>query len=642
MQGITQSRLQETAASGVTGTLVEFLGETFYKIEQVDGMPPFFMTIVSASDVWNFIWSHGGLTAGRKNADFAIFPYYTADKVADGRSYTGSYTAVKVFDGDSIWYWEPFSACHSGIWKIQRNLYKNTSGSAIYFEEINEDLDLQFQYGWTSSDRFGLVKHSRIINVGKNDRNIEILDGSQNIMPACTSADFQNANSILLDAYKKTDLDAETGMALFGVSSIVTDKAEPSEGLFVNTGWFSRPGTVLLDPAAKDAFKFGRDLPVTKVLKGQRPSMFLHQKLLLTPVDQQGSQNEWYQVFDTALDTCRVVELQDIIRDKGSASKELVADIAQTKTQLESFLASADGIQHTAEQITCIHHKANVLFNIMRGGFFDQGYTIQTTDLLAFVQVRNKALAAAAQAVAEPFGTEINYFTLLEAVRTTGNPQLERLILGYLPLTFSRRHGDPSRPWNRFSIELKDETGRRRLNYQGNWRDIFQNWEALAYSYPGYIEGMVATFLNALTPEGFNPYRITRDGIDWEVVEPENPWSNIGYWGDHQVIYLLKLLEFQYSLEKKSLLANLDRACFSSANVPYHLKSYQEMLANPRSTINFDHARHEYIEKLTKEMGTDAKLVLTKDKSVALISLTAKLLAILVAKLGNYIPGGGI
>ena len=85
----------------------------------------------------------------------------------------------------------------------------------------------------------------------------------------------------------------------------------------------------------------------------------------------------------------------------------------------------------------------------------------------------------------------------------------------YLPLTFSRRHGDPSRPWNRFSIDLKNPDGSQKLNYQGNWRDIFQNWEALALSYPRSISNMVAKFLNAMTADGFNPYRITREGIDW-------------------------------------------------------------------------------------------------------------------------------
>jgi hypothetical protein len=34
---------------------------------------------------------------------------------------------------------------------------------------------------------------------------------------------------------------------------------------------------------------------------------------------------------------------------------------------------------------------------------------------------------------------------------------------------------------------------------------------------------MVAVFLGAMTPDGYNPYRIGRDGIDWEVVEADDP-----------------------------------------------------------------------------------------------------------------------
>jgi hypothetical protein len=64
-------------------------------------------------------------------------------------------------------------------------------------------------------------------------------------------------------------------------------------------------------------------------------------------------------------------------------------------------------------------------------------------------------------------------------------PQLRRLAGEYLPITFGRRHGDPSRPWNQFAIRLKDEYGNDLLSYEGNWRDIFQNWEALALSFPG-------------------------------------------------------------------------------------------------------------------------------------------------------------
>ena len=45
---------------------------------------------------------------------------------------------------------------------------------------------------------------------------------------------------------------------------------------------------------------------------------------------------------------------------------------------------------------------------------------------------------------------------------------------------------------------MTDEaTGKDVLDYQGNWRDIFQNWEALAWSFPYYNDAFIHKFLNA-------------------------------------------------------------------------------------------------------------------------------------------------
>lgn len=54
---------------------------------------------------------------------------------------------------------------------------------------------------------------------------------------------------------------------------------------------------------------------------------------------------------------------------------------------------------------------------------------------------------------------------------------------------------------------------------------------------------MVFRFVNASTADGYNPYRVTDSGVEWEEPDPEDPWANIGYWGDHQTVYLAKLLE---------------------------------------------------------------------------------------------------
>ena len=211
----------------------------------------------------------------------------------------------------------------------------------------------------------------------------------------------------------------------------------------------------------------------------------------------------------------------------------------------------------------------------------------------------------------------------------------------YLPLTFSRRHGDPSRPWNRFSIELEDELGKKKFYYQGNWRDIFQNWETLALSYPHYLESMMTKFVNASTVDGYNPYRITRDGIDWELIEEDNPWSFIGYWGDHQIIYLLKLMELSQAHQPKELKRMLLQKNYVFANVPYRIKDYAAILNDPQDTILFDNDAQKQVESRVSNLGADGKLVQNKE-GLIYVNFSEKLLISLLAKLSNYIPEGGI
>ena len=67
----------------VKGEEINVEGESFYKISNSDFMRPFFMSIVSDSDHWMFISSNGSLSAGRKNCNYAIFPYYTDDKITE-------------------------------------------------------------------------------------------------------------------------------------------------------------------------------------------------------------------------------------------------------------------------------------------------------------------------------------------------------------------------------------------------------------------------------------------------------------------------------------------------------------------------------------------------------------------------------
>ena len=61
----TQRLIADDPLHPVEGASVELDGERFYRIANVDRMPTFFMTLVGASDLWMFVASNGGLTAGR-------------------------------------------------------------------------------------------------------------------------------------------------------------------------------------------------------------------------------------------------------------------------------------------------------------------------------------------------------------------------------------------------------------------------------------------------------------------------------------------------------------------------------------------------------------------------------------------------
>ena len=56
--------------AAVTGEFVDRDDGRFYRISQVDRLPPFLMTVVSAGDHWLFVASNGGLTAGRVSGTF--------------------------------------------------------------------------------------------------------------------------------------------------------------------------------------------------------------------------------------------------------------------------------------------------------------------------------------------------------------------------------------------------------------------------------------------------------------------------------------------------------------------------------------------------------------------------------------------
>ncbi len=623
-----------------TGDFVYQGNEQFYEIKNYDYIPPFFMTLMSSSNHWLFISSNGALTAGRRNPENALFPYYTDDKIHDSKEITGSKTIFRVLKNGKRQLWEPFSDKFAGICKITRNLYKNVYGNKLIFEEINQDLGLEFRYGWFFSDKYGFIRKSWLVNISEEPTEVEILDGIQNLLPYGVHKGMQSELSTLVDAYKKNEKHPDSTLALFLLSSIIVDRAEPSEALKATTVFSlgMENSKILLSTRQVQTFREGKQPEEELETKAARGAYLITAKVTLRP----DALKTWTICSDLQQGPSDVALLIKELRNEEELGVHIDADIEAGTNKLLALVASADGFQVGENKSVSNRHFANVLFNIMRGGVFLDNYCIQKNDLIQFMQKFNKVVCQRHADLLNTLPQTTTFTSLISKVEETGDSNLIRLTYEYMPLTFSRRHGDPSRPWNRFDIDVKLEDGTDKLSFQGNWRDIFQNWEALSYSFPGYLKNMICKFLNASTADGYNPYRITREGIDWEITDPDDSWSFIGYWGDHQIIYLLKLMEsadkhFPGMLEKM-----LTESIFAYSNVPYRIKKYEDLVSDPYDTVEFDFNIQSVIEERVANFGSDGKLLFAENEEVYLANMAEKILVSLLAKLSNYIHEGGI
>ena len=630
--------LVKRSAAGGSGEFLERDGERYYKITNYHTMPPFLTSVVSGSDHWMFVSSSGGLTCGRKVPENALFPYCSDDKIHDAHATTGPQTVLLVDKDDKTLLWKPFSQ-EVAPYVLERNLFKNRAGNKLIFEEINKDLGLAFSYLWSTSERFGFVRKCMLHNTGEADVRVELLDGLRNLLPYGVDQMVQATMSTLMDAYKQAEAIPNLALAIHSASSILTDRAEPSEALKATVVWslgLERP-LVLLSEDQVTAFCNGSPLCDETFIRGKRGAFFTRASFTLPSA----AGKTWYVLADLAQGPAQVTALVEGVR-RGISPEEVERDIAAGTQRLLQLVGSSDGCQLSSDPLIAARHFSNTLFNIMRGGVFYQEYHFPPGDFLDFVSAWNAPLRKTFEALRESHDPRHTLTALVAAAEASGDADMQRLALEYLPITFSRRHGDPSRPWNHFAIDVRNANGSDKLSYQGNWRDIFQNWEALAIAFPEYIKSFITKFVNASTADGYNPYRISKDGFDWEVLEPHSPWSNIGYWGDHQVNYLLKLLEHSHRCHPQKISNFFARDIFVYANVPYRINGYTAQVSDPRHTVEYDSDLAGIIAARVREIGSDGKLLTLADGSIYRVNLLEKLLLLVLTKICNFVPGGGI
>lgn len=614
-------------------------GEPYVCVREVDRLEPFFMALVSASDLWLFAGSNGPFVAGRAHPDGALFPYQTVDRILAHPRSGGALSLFQVADGARWRSWEPWSDSPS-YGQRRRHLYKHVNGTSVVFEEENLDLGLVFAAELTCAGPYGLVRQCELRNCGPASRQVRALDGWHQLLPPGVSKDLYAQFSYLATAYMRHEVVPGPPLALYTLNAHVTDRAEAAECLRVTAAWSlgHHSPTLLLSTRHLDAWRQGGLPAAGHEVRGEMGAYLVADEFGLPA----GQAQAWTCVVDTGLDHAAIANLREQLVRPAHVAERLAAAVAANRQTVGRLLAAADGWQTGGDPTVAVHHRANVLYNCLRGGTLAQHYLAPRQDVAAFLGSRNRPLAQRQRDWLQSLPQELTLADLRRRAAATGDPQLARLAGEYLPLTFSRRHGDPSRPWNLFHIRVQDERGQPLYGYQGNWRDIFQNWESLALSFPDCLENMIAVFLNASSADGYNPYRLGREGIDWEVPDPANPWGHSGYWGDHQVIYLLRLLEAFERYQPGKLAARLGVRRYACARIPYAIAGFDALCRDPQHSIAFDRELHRRLMAQAETIGGDGKLASTPDGQVRLYSLAEKLLVPLLAKLSNLVPGGGI
>src|SRR5699024_518034 len=169
------------------------------------------------------------------------------------------------------------------------------------------------------------------------------------------------------------------------------------------------------------------------------------------------AEKQWYIVAELNQSAADVEKLKKELAENPDIIEKVEQDIALGGENLRQLVFNADGYQFTANKKMSFRHFSNTLYNIMRGGIYADGYMVGKSDFIKFVSDWNQIVYHNEQVFLKRLPEKLHYNDLLALVKDRNNSDLERLVFEYLPLTFSRRHGDPSRPWNKFNIEVIKE-----------------------------------------------------------------------------------------------------------------------------------------------------------------------------------------
>lgn len=397
--------------------------------------------------VWCYYNNRGQAVCsfGVQDKDHAIMEFQSAHVSYQNVSRTGFRTFCKV-NGTYAELFTDNCDMHIGMGELEIRCHtEQLEASCLYFGIPNENVG-------------ALARILTVRNISDKTVELELLDGMSAVVPFGVSEDSLKTMSNLAKAWMQTE-DLNVGRAYFRVRASMQDTAEVTkvEGGNFCLGW-EETGTVL-KPLVQPGLVFGEDTALAiprnfvkqsleslcsahQVTNNNFPCCFLPVKKSVAP----GEAITVYSLYGQSEDKYRVMKLQERADVRWfDAKREEAAALVKGLT---------DAVQtQTADPVFDAYCRQTYLDNFLRGGvpmfFEDQGKR-------------------------KPF---------------------------YL---YSRKHGDPEREYNYFSL------GREYFAQgNGNFRDVCQNRRSDVLFAPELGAENIHMFYDLLQTDGYNPLVVT-------------------------------------------------------------------------------------------------------------------------------------
>lgn len=398
--------------------------------------------------MWTFYTNRGQLmmSFGYQNKNGAILEFYPANLGYMYEKINGFKTFVKVNDEFYSFFKEPNENQTLFIYKDK-----------VVIEEVNEKLKLKVKITYLTlpnEDIASLVRYVEIENLGKH-REIELLDGLTQILPSGINYGDYKAISNLLQSWMDAELNK--GYAFYKLRGSTADSSIVSkvlDGNFFITKINDKEVPIVVD--IKKVFTYDTSFQVpygfidgldikSQVTINQVPCAYAYYKGKIE--DRLYVTSLFGYAKNKSLIPLYVNKLNKVYLDaKIIENSKLIEDtIKEIHTKTNYPLLDA-------------YFKQSMLDNILRGG---KPYLFKTKDGL------------------------VNYHL------------------------FSRKHGDPERDYNFFSL---DPTYFSQGN--GNFRDVLQNRRCDNFFYKDLKEFNIKYFMSLIQTDGYNPLSI--EGISFK------------------------------------------------------------------------------------------------------------------------------